>query len=121
MKSCIACPHGPWSTHRVDDVDRGMPSSPLGSTQCRTTSGMTCHLSLWEAYRIVLHRAWHAIITLGQHIRLDDVGHGIQSYPLERTHYKTTSAVACQYLPCHAHTLRRLPAWHAIIVLGNHT
>ena len=69
--SGVACYHGLWTAHTVEqrrawaykverrrawhaiialgrqpqsnDVGHGMPSSPLGSTHGRTTSGMACH------------------------------------------------------------------------------
>ena len=58
--SSVACPYGLWTTHSqtkstwhaiiaivlhtdTNDVRRGMPSSPLSSTNGRKTSGVRCH------------------------------------------------------------------------------
>ncbi|WP_353802562.1 hypothetical protein [Acinetobacter baumannii] len=37
---------------RLNDVGRGMPSSPLGSTHDQTTSGVACHHRRWAAHTI---------------------------------------------------------------------
>ena len=65
--SSVACHHRPWTANTVErlqalhasaafgqhtrsnEVGRGMPSSPLGSTHGRTTSGVACHHSPWTA------------------------------------------------------------------------
>ena len=64
---------------RSNDVGRGMPTSPLGSTHGRTTSGVTCQYRLWDTHTVERRRAWHAIITFGQHTRSDYVGRGMTS------------------------------------------
>ena len=48
-------------------VVRGMPSSPLGSTNGRTTSGVACQHHVWGAHTVERDRAWHASIAFGQH------------------------------------------------------
>ena len=50
-----------WS----NDVGRGMPSPPLGSTHGRTTSGVACHHSPSMANTVERRQAWHAIIAFG--------------------------------------------------------
>ena len=97
--SGVACHHIPWTTHMVgrrrawhaiiafgqhtrsNNVGRGMPSSSSGSTHGRTTSGVACHHCLWAAHTIRLRRELHDITALGQHTRLNDVGHGMKSPP----------------------------------------
>ena len=54
---------------RSNDAGQGMPSSPLGSTHGRTTSGMACHHRLWEANMVLLRCAWHYITAIGKHPR----------------------------------------------------
>ena len=85
-----------------NDVGHGMPSSPLGSTQDRTMSGVACHHRLWAAHTVERRRAWHDITALGQHTRS-----------------ATTSGVACNDLLRAAQTVERCWAWHAFISLGN--
>ena len=81
--SGMAC-HLAFGKHtRSKDVGRGMKSPPLGSTHGQTTLGVTCHHVLWTAHMVERRRAWHAIITLGQHKWSDGVGRGIPSAPLE--------------------------------------
>ena len=94
--SGVACNHRLWPAHTVErrqawhaiiifgqhtrlkNVGRGMPSSPLGSTYGRTTSGMACHHSPWTTNTIEQRRAWHDIIAFGQHTQSNDVGRGMQ-------------------------------------------
>ena len=64
---------------------------------------------------------WHDITSLGQYTRLDYVGRGITSPPLESTHSRTTLGVACNHRLWAAHTVERRRAWHAIIALGRQT
>ena len=110
--SGMACHHRLWAAHivkrrqawhditafgkhtRSNDVGHGMPSSPLGSTYGRTTSGKACHHRVLAAHTVQRHRAWHAIIAFGQHKRSNDAGRGMKSPPLDCTHDQTTSGVA---------------------------
>ena len=110
--SGIACHHRPWTTNTVErrrvwhdiiafeqhtqlnDVGRGMLSSPLGSTHGRMTLGVACHHRLWAAQMVERRRAWHEITALGLHRRSDNVGCGMTSSPLDCTHSRTTSGMA---------------------------
>ena len=103
----VASHHRPWLAHTVgrrrpwheittlgqhtlsNNVRRGMPSSPLGITHDRTTSGVTCHHRLWTAHTVRLCGAWHDINAFGQHTR------------------STTSGVACHHRLKVAHTVKR--------------
>ena len=138
----MACHHRPWMGNTVerrrawhaitalgqhtrsDDVGRVMPSSPMGSTNGRTTSGARCHHRLLKAHTVERRRAWHAIITFGQHkqsdlqSKLNDVERGIPLSPLGSTHGRTTSGVACHYCLWVAQTVERRQAWHDIIAFG---
>ena len=115
-----------------------MTSSPLGSTHSRTTSGVACHHRLWAAHtverrwawhgsiafgqhKVKRRRAWHDITSFGQRTRSNDVGRDMPSPPLESTHGRTTSGVACHHHLWAAHTVERHHAWHAIISLRQHT
>ena len=80
-----------------------MPSSPLSSTNGRTTSGVACHHSPWTANTVERCRGWHDITSLGQHTRSNDVGRVMTSPPLDSTHG------------------RQRRAWHDITALGQHT
>ena len=106
---------------RLNYVQRGMPSSPLGSTNGRRTSGVACHHHLWAAHTVERRRAWHAIIAFGQHTRLDDVGRGTPSSPLGSTESQTMSRVACHHRPWTVYMVGRRRAWNAITSLGKHT
>ena len=92
---------------RSKDVKRGMTSPPLDSAHGRTTSGATCHHRLWKAHTVERRRTWHAIITFGQHTRLNYVGRGMPSSRLGSTIGRTTSGVACQHRLWEAHTVER--------------
>ena len=116
-----------------------MSSSPLGSTHGRTTSGVACHHRLWAAHTIERRRALHAIISLGQHTRLDDVRRSMTSLDLDNTHGRQRRAWNDDITAHGLHTRsadvrrgmksppldnthgRQRRAWHAITALGLHT
>ena len=106
-------------TH-LNDVGCGMPSSPLGSTYGRMTSGVAYHHRLWVAHTVERRRAWHDITSLRQHPRSDYVGRGMTSPPLDSTHGRMTSGVGCHHRPWTTHTVGRHWAWHDITVIGLH-
>ena len=134
----MACQHRLWATHtvercrawhditsfgqrtRLNDVVRDMPSPPLESTHGRMTSGVACHHHLWAEHTVELCRAWHAIIAYGQHKRSNDVQRDMPSPPLESTHGRMTSDVACHHHLWAAHTVELRRAWHVIIAFGQH-
>ena len=111
----------PLGRTQSKDVRRGMTSPPLDSTHGQTTFGVTYHHRLWTAHTVEQRRAWHAIITFGQHTRSNYVGRGMPSSPLSSTNGRTTSGVACHHLLLAAHTIERRRAWHAIIAHGRQT
>ena len=82
---------------RSNDVGRGMQSSPLGSTDSQTTSGVACPHRPWAVQTVGWRRASHAIIALGQHTRSNDIGRGMPSSHLGSTHGRTTLGVACHH------------------------
>ena len=91
----VASHHRPWTARTVgrrqvwhaiivlgqqtrsNDVGRGMPSSPLGSTHSRTASGMACNHRLWAAHRVERRRTGHAIITFWQNKWSNNVRRGM--------------------------------------------
>ena len=121
MTSSVAWHHCHWTSHRVkrhgvwhaiiafgkhtrsNDIRRGMPSSPLGSTDGRTVSGVACYHRLWVAHIVERRRAWLAIIAFGMHTQSNDVGHGMASPPLDSTHGQ------------------KHQAWHNIAAFRHHT
>ena len=139
IASDVACYHRPWTANTVerrrvwhaiiaigqhrqsDGVGHGMPSSPLGNTDGRTASGVACHHRPWTTHTVERRRAWHTIIAIRQHTRSNDVGHGKTSPPLDSTHGRTTSGVACHHRLWEAQTVERFQAWHAIVAIGKHT
>ena len=154
--SGVACHHRLWEAQTVEPrhawtsnitfgqhtrlnyVGRGMPSSPLGGTNGRMTSGVACHHHLWAEHTIELRRAWHAVIALRQHKQSNDVGRCMTSPLLDSTHGQTmsgvayqhrlwtahgrkTSCVASHHLLWTAHTVERRRARYAITAFGKHT
>ena len=97
------------------------------------------YIFLSFAHAVGRRRASHAVITLGQHTRWEDVRCGMTSSPLDNIQDRSTSGVACNYClwPIHIVRIRRvwMPsslldsihrieqcwAWHAVIALGQHT
>ena len=102
VKRCMAS-QSLDSTTRLNDVGHDMPSTPLDNTHGRTTLGVACHHRLKAAHIVERHRAWIEITAFGLHARLDDVGRGMTSPPLDSTHG------------------RQRRAWHDITALGQHT
>ena len=87
----------------------------------RTTSGVAFHHRLWATQTVEQCRVWHAIIALRQHTQSKDVGRGMTSLPLDSTHGRTTSGVACHHRLWAAHTIERRLAGHAVIAHGQQT
>ena len=106
---------------RSNHVGRGMPTSCLGSTHGRTTSGVACQHRLWATHTVERRQAWHDITSFGQRTRSNNVGRDMPSPPLESTHGRTPSGVACHYHLWAAQTVGRRRAWHAIIALERQT
>ena len=106
---------------RSNGIGRGMQSSPLGSTDSRTASGVACHHRPWATHTVGRCQASHAIIALGQHRRSAIVGRAMPSKPLDSTHDQTASGVACHHRHWTAQTVGRRRAWYAIIDLGRLT
>ena len=102
---------------RLNDIGCGIPSSPLGSTHGQTTLGGACHHRLWVAHMVERRWVWHDITAFGQHTR-SNVRRDMPSPPLDNTHGRTTSGVACHHRLWAAHTVKRRRAWHAIIAFG---
>ena len=132
------------STQGQNDVGRYMPSLLLGYTHGQTTSCVACHHLPWTTHSIVRHwscnviitwtthtderrRAWNAILLLGLHIWLDDmgvvcthgpwqhnmsdeIGHDMPSSPLGSIHSHMMSRMTYYYRPWSAHTIRRRQA-----------
>ena len=90
---------------RLNDVGRGMPSSPLESIHSRTTLGVAFHHIPWTANAAERRRAWHEITALGLHAPSNDVGRGMTSSPLDCSHGRTTSGVAGHHRVWTAHTV----------------
>ena len=66
-------------------------------------------------------RAWNAIITLGRPTRPNDVRHDMPLPPLDSTHDRTMSHVACHHCLWASHTVERRRVWHDISAFGQHT
>ena len=101
-------------------IGHGITSPPLDSTYGRTTSSVACHYRPWKANTIERHHAWHHITALGQLTWSKKVGHDMPSPPLDNTHGRTTSGVACHHRLWAAHTVEQRRAFHAIIAFGQH-
>ena len=122
---------------RSNDIGRGMTSPPLDSTDNRQRRAWHDITAIGQ-HTVERRQAWHNITALGQHTRLDyvrrgmtslpfystrsnDVGRDMPSPPLESTHGRTTSVVACHHHLWAAQTVKRRRAWHAIIALERQT
>ena len=137
-KSGVALYNLPWTAHTVErrrawhaiiafgqhtrsnDVGRGMPSSPLGSTHGRTTLGVACHHRLWAAHTIERSWAWHAIIAFGQAdtVRRRWAWHAIIA--LGRQTRSNDIRRGMQSLLWAGQTVERHWAWHPMIAFGQH-
>ena len=66
-------------------------------------SGMACHHFLWKAHIGGRRRTWHAIMALGHHTRSDDVKFVMPLSPLDYTHDRAMSSMACLSSPWTSH------------------
>ena len=99
---------------RSNGIMRGMPSSPFGSTHGRMTSAwhaiiaygrQTRSNNVWhdmqsclrEAHTVKRRRAWYNITAFGHHTQSNVVGRDMPSSPLDSTHGRTKSGVACHH------------------------
>ena len=105
---------------RCNDVGRGMSSLPLDGKHGLMTSGVTCHHRLWKAHTVEQRWAWLDITTLGIHARLDDVGRGMTSSPLDSKHGWKRRAFH-DTPPLDSTHGRQRQVWHDITALGQHT
>ena len=123
---------------RSNNVRHDMPSPPLDSTHGRTTSGVTCHHRLWKAHTFKQRQAWIEITALRLHARLEDVGRGMTSPPLDSTDCRQRRAwhditafvqhTRSDYVgrgmtspPLDSTHSQTTSAWHDITALGQHT
>ena len=83
------------------------------------TSSVACHHRLWAAQTVERCRVWHAIIALGRQTQSNDVRRDMPSPPLDSTHGRTTSGVACHHR-LGQQMVERHRAWHIIIAFGQH-
>ena len=114
----MACRHRPWTAQTVGRCRAWHAIIALGQHKW---SSVSCHHHPWAAHTVGRRRAWHAIIAFGQHIRSDGVNCGMPTSPLDSTHGRTTSDVACHHCLWAAYTVERRWAWHAIIAFGQYT
>ena len=63
---------------------------------------------------------WHDITALGEHTRSNNVGRGMTSPPLDCTHSRRTSGMACHHRLWVAHTIKQRQAWNEITAFGQH-
>ena len=82
---------------------------------------MACHHRLWAAHTIEQHRVGHAIIAHGCQTGSNDIWRDMPSPPLDSTHGRTSSGVACHHRLWVAHTVERRWAWHDITAFGQNT
>ena len=81
---------------------------------------MACHHRLWAAQTFERCRVWHDITALGLHARSDEIRRGMTSPPLDSTHGRRTSGVACHHRLWAAHTIEQRQAWNDITAFGQH-
>ena len=86
----------------------------------RTTSSVTCHHRLWTTWTVQRWQVWHSIIAFGLYTRSKDVGRDMPTPPLDSTHGRTTSSVACHHRQGTTHMEGRRRACHAIIAFVQH-
>ena len=118
--SGVACHHCLWAPHTVERHRAWHNITAIGHHTRSATSGVACHHRPWTALTVERRRAQHDIIAFGQHTRLNNIGRGMTSPPLDRTHCRTTSGVACHHRIWAAHTVEQRRVWHAIITFGMH-
>ena len=79
----MACHHHLWAAQTVGRHRAWHAIVALGRQTPSTSSGMACHHGHWTPHTIERSRSWHAIIALERQTRLNDVGRGMSSSPLD--------------------------------------
>ena len=114
--SGVACHYRLWAAHTIEqhrvghaiiahgcqtgsnDIWRDMPSPPLDSTHGQTMSGVTCHLAFGNHTRSKDVGRGMTSPSLGI-TRSNVVGRDMPSSPLDSTHGRTKSGLACHHSP----------------------
>ena len=81
--SGVACHNHHWAAQMVERCRAWHAILSLGSTHCRKPSGVAFNHGPWIAHTVERRWAWHALTALKWQTRLNDVGCGIQSSPLD--------------------------------------
>ena len=79
---------------RLDDVGRGNAIIALGMYTRSNDFERGMASSSLERYKIKRCLAWHVIISLRKHTRLDDVWHGMSAWNLGSTYGQMTLGVS---------------------------
>ena len=82
---------------RSDDIDRGNAIIVLGMYTRSNEFERGMPSSSLEKYTIKRRLAWHVIIYLRKHTRLDNVRHGMSAWNLGSTHDQMTLGIACHH------------------------
>ena len=84
-------------THHGTMLGMAMVSSPFGTTQSRTLVGVKCHHCLLESSYGRMTSTLHALISLGFHTPMDNVGGGMRSSLFCCIPSRIKSSVACHH------------------------
>ena len=135
----MACHCRPWTANTVKRHRAWIVIISFGQYARSTSSGMACYHGPWTPHTIERSRSSHAIIALERQPRLNNVGRGMQSSPLDKLtpldcagrgmpslpldgkHGRTKYSVECHQLLGTTQMKGRRRAWHAITALGQHT
>ena len=102
--SGVASHHRPWTAQMVDRRRAWNAIIALGQHTRSAMSGEALNHRPWTVHTVKRRPSWHDITDLGLHARLDDVGCGMTSPPLNSTQ-PATSRVAGHHHPWTTHTV----------------
>uniref|UniRef100_A0A494G8I4 Uncharacterized protein n=1 Tax=Solanum lycopersicum TaxID=4081 RepID=A0A494G8I4_SOLLC len=112
--SDMTCHLCPWTANMVNGVGRVMPLSPFDNIHGQNTSGLAAHA-------VGRRKAWHSIITIGQHKRSNNVMFDMPSSTLDSTHGGKTLSVEYHNCLWIAYMVRLRRAWNANMALAANT
>ena len=99
MTSSVACHYRLWAACTIESRRAGLSIIAHGHQTRSKNVWRDMPSCLWEAHTVERRREWYDITAFGHHTRSNIVGRDMPSSPLDSTHGRTKSGVACHHSP----------------------
>ena len=97
--SGVAYHHHLWAAHTIKRRRAGHAIIAHGRQKWSNNVLRDMPSCLWEAHTVERRRAWYDFTAFGHHTQSNVVGRDMPSSPLDSTHGRTKSGVACHHSP----------------------